>query len=359
MLSRRSLMKMGYALAASSILKHGSFAQSSGMAKAASSRDPMAFVNPEFRPILKKMLDAEMGDQGQLSASNLAQRREEMRKFILLSPPLPSPAVTEYVIPGQPGAPKVRVIVVGNSPGASKPAVLHLHGGGYVMGSPDTDKLAMQRLSIDHDCVVVSVDYRLAPETRFPDSLEDNYTALRWLHTNAKELGVDVTRLAVKGESAGGGHAAALAIAARDRAEFPICLQVLIYPMLDDRTGSSRKMPDFMGKFIWTAEDNKFGWTSLLGVPAGSSKVPLKAVPARLKNLAGLPPAFIGVGSIDLFAPEDIAYADSLVEAGVSTELHVVPGAFHGFDLLAGDAPLSKQFSAAWNSALKRAFVKI
>ena len=175
---------------------------------------------------------------------------------------------------------------------------------------------------------------------------------------NAKELGIDVKRIAIKGESAGGGHAAALAIAARDRGEYPICFQVLVYPMLDDRTGSTREVPAHLGHYLWTPASNRFGWTSLLGVPAGSAAVPPNSVPARVSNLKGLPPAFIGVGSIDLFVPEDIEYAQRLVAAGVAVELNVVPGAFHAFDGIAADASLSRQFAQAWREALHRAFTQ-
>jgi acetyl esterase/lipase len=149
-----------------------------------------------------------------------------------------------------------------------------------------------------------------------------------------------------------------LAIAARDRGEIPICFQVLIYPMLDDRTGSSQRFPPFIGRYVWTEESNRFGWTSLLGVPAGSHSVPANAVPARVNSVARLPPAFIGTGSIDLFGQEDIDYAGRLISAGVSTELNVVPGGFHGFDVIVPEANLSLQFTQAWNSALRRAFTK-
>ena len=147
-----------------------------------------------------------------------------------------------------------------------------------------------------------------------------------------------------------------LAIAARDRREIPIAFQLLIYPMLDDRTGSSRKVPPHIGGFIWTAESNVFGWTSLLGVPAGSNKVPPGSVPSRVENLAGLPPAFIGVGGIDLFVDENIEYARRLNAAGVPTELHVVPGGYHAFDLLVPTARVSTRFTDYWITALKRAF---
>jgi acetyl esterase/lipase len=160
----------------------------------------------------------------------------------------------------------------------------------------------------------------------------------------------------VGGESAGGGHAASLAIHARDRNEVPIVFQLLIYPGLDDRTGSSRLAPPAVGHFMWNASANRLAWSSLLGVPAGSSRVPAVAVPARVATVAGLPPAWIGVGALDLFVEEDMEYARRLVEAGVATELLVVRGAFHGFDLVVPDAEASKQFSASWKSALHKAF---
>lgn len=147
-----------------------------------------------------------------------------------------------------------------------------------------------------------------------------------------------------------------LAIAARDRGEVPIAFQLLIYPMLDDRTGSSRQVPPYIGAYVWGPASNRFGWSSLLGVPAGSRTVSAGAVPARVANLAGLPPAFIGVGSIDLFVAEDLEYARRLIDSGVPTELCVVPGAYHGFDIFAPEASVSKAFRASWSAALARAF---
>ncbi len=238
-----------------------------------------------------------------------------------------------------------------------KPLLLHMHGGGFMMTDPGWMPL-LQGIATDCHCVVVSVDYRLAPETRYPGALEDNYAALKWVHAHAAELGIDRSRIAVGGESAGGGHAASLAIHARDlnKEDVPICFQLLIYPELDDRTGSSHPAPPAIGHFMWTASANRLAWSSLLGVPAGSSKVPVAAVPARVASVAGLPPAWIGVGAIDLFVEEDMEYARRLVHAGVATELLVVRGAFHGFDLLVPDAEVSKQFSASWKSALRKAF---
>ena len=315
--------------------------------------DPMELVNPQFRPALKARLA--QGTPPAWNATTLTRMREEMK---LGQPPQTTPEVMRRNIPGLSGAPEVVVYIVGAARGAAKPAVLHMHGGGYVAGSAFDSRRNMQALAVEHDCVAVSVEYRLAPETTLAGSRDDNYAALAWLHANAIELGIDRTRIAIKGESAGGGHAANLAILARDRGVIPICIQVLLYPMLDDRTGSSTSVPPYIGHYGWTPESNRFGWTSLLGAPAGSAAIPPSAVPARTTNFSGLPPAWIGVGSIDLFASEDLEYARRLLLAGVATELLLVPGAFHGFNVAVPHAPLSVSFNQSWNTALARAFMK-
>lgn len=313
---------------------------------AAPSAAPHVMVDPDLAGPLK-----------QLPPLHLNQSTLPAIRSAPMFPPLPAPAPqpVEQYIPGPAGAPRLRLVIVDPAPGTkNKPALLHIHGGGYIAGKAGQDPVFLQTAAQQCGCYVVSVDYRLAPETKFPGSLEDNYTALRWLHDNAEKLGVDRTRIAVGGESAGGGHAAALAIAARDRGEIPVVFQLLIYPMLDDRTGSTRAVAPCIGTYGWTAESNRFGWTSLLGVPAGSGNVPAGAVPARVKNLAGLPPAFIAVGSIDLFVDEDIDYARRLIDACVPTELHVFPGAYHGFNLLCPDAPVTREFNRLWIHALRR-----
>jgi len=313
--------------------------------------DPAIHVDPELRgmvPVLLKMSDP-------ISAQTL----EQARKRVFGLPLLPQPQWTERMIAGPGGADSLRIYAINAGTGDQlRPAILHTHGGGFVVGTAKSELRGLQEIAAALDCVIVTVDYRLAPETPFPGSLEDNYAGLKWLCNNANELGVDKSRIAVMGESAGGGHAAMLAIAARDRGEVPLVLQALIYPMLDDRTGSTRAVPPHIGKLIWTPQSNRFGWSSLLGVPAGTRKVPYGAVPSRVDDLRNLPPAFIGVGSIDLFVQEDIAYAGRLIDAGVATELNVVPGAFHGFQLLAPRATVSKQFKAALNNALARAFAR-
>lgn len=237
------------------------------------------------------------------------------------------------IIAGPGSAQPLAVYVVNAATQGQRPAILHMHGGGFVLGSPLAFMQLLQSVAHALDCVIVSVDYRLAPETGHAEAIEDNYAALKWLYANASALGADRDRIAVMGESAGGGHAALLALMARDRGEVPLAFQCLTYPMLDDRTGSSRQVSAGKGRLVWTARQNHFGWASFLGMPPGTSLVPRSAVPARATDLRGLPPCFIAVGSIDLFADEDVDYARRLATAGVSTELHVVAGAFHGFDL--------------------------
>ncbi len=284
----------------------------------------------------------------------------EARKLPLLDPmppPMPQPIIRH--IHGAAGTPDVRIAIVDPSPGETcRPVVVHMHGGGYIVKNTMLYPM-IQKMAHDCQCVVVSVDYRLAPETPFPGSLDDNYAALKWVYDHAEELGVDSNRIAVAGESAGGGHAAALAIRARDRGEVPLILQLLLYPMLDDRTGSSRPAPTSMGRYMWNENANRFGWTALLGIPAGSSEIPANAVPSRVEELSGLAPAWIGTGSIDLFAEEDVTYAQRLMRAGVPTELLVLPGAYHGFDLLVQEAAVSKTFTQSWKAALRRAFAVV
>lgn len=190
-------------------------------------------------------------------------------------------------------------------------------------------------MAVKLNCVIASVDYRLAPETAFPGNVEDAYAALAWLVADG-ELQVDPGRVGVMGQSAGGGLAAALALLARDRGEHALAFQHLIYPMLDDRTSIGREPHPVAGEFLWTHANNRYGWRALLGDAAGGPDVSPYAAPARAVDLRGLPPAFIATGSLDLFADENIVYAQRLLGAGVSTELHVYAGGFHTFDRAPG-----------------------
>ena len=215
--------------------------------------------------------------------------------------------------------------------------IFHIHGGGYVGGSVAEVEFLHRPLAAELVCAIVSVDYRLAPETAFPGNIEDCYAALAWTFGHASEHGIDKSRIGLMGESAGGGLCAALALMARDRGDHALAFQHLIYPMLDDRTCVSEPNP-YSGEFIWHAENNLFGWTALLGEEPGGQGVSPYASPARASDLSGLPPTFIGTAALDLFVYENIEFARRLNRAGVPTELHVWPGAFHGFDLLPGPA---------------------
>lgn len=236
------------------------------------------------------------------------------------------------MVAGKAGDPDVAVVV--HRPralAAPSGAILHIHGGGYVTGDAGSMAPAHRLLALSLGCVIVSVDYRLAPETVAPGAVEDCYAALAWLVGEAVALGVDPARIGVMGESAGGGLAAALALLVRDRGEYALAFQHLIYPMLDDRTCTTDDPNPYAGEFIWSPSKNRFGWSSLLGGEPGGPDVSIYAAPARASDLAGLPPTFIAVGALDLFVDEDIEFARRLIRSGVPTELHVYAGAFHGF----------------------------
>ncbi|WP_129788154.1 alpha/beta hydrolase [Promicromonospora panici] len=243
------------------------------------------------------------------------------------------------------------------------PALLWIHGGGMVLGDAAQDSAFCRRMADELGIVVVSVEYRLAPQHPFPAPLEDCYTALQWL---ARQPDVDPARIAVGGESAGGGLAAALTLLAKERGEIRPVLQLLSYPMLDDRT-TTRTDVDPRRLRIWSPASNRFGWRGYLGsaasdgASAGASdgasagNVPPLAAPARYDDLSGLPPAWIGVGTNDLFHDEDVTYARRLQEAGVATTLHIVPGAYHNFDSIEAGAAVSQAFLRARTAALDEA----
>ena len=221
-----------------------------------------------------------------------------------------------------------------------------------MLGNPEMSDAANKIQAHQLQCVIASVDYRLAPETAHPGPVEDCYSGLKWLHDNAAELGVDPARIAIKGESAGGGLAAGLALLARDRGEVPVAYQCLTYPMIDDHSAGSDH--EYVGEFVWTRESNHFGWQSLLGCEPGSPDVSPYAAAARADDLAGLPATFIATAALDLFLEENLEYARRLTRAGVPVELHVYPGAFHGFQM-APDAVASKQYAADVINGLKLA----
>jgi len=260
-----------------------------------------------------------------------------------LVPPPPFP-VSEAFAPAF-NAPDVRLVVMNPpSKNRNRGAILHLHGGGMVVGTPDRAVADKPHLALQHDCVVVSVDYRLCPETPFPGPQQDNYAALLWLAERGDELGIDPNRIVVMGESAGGGLAASLAIMARDRKGPKLAGQVLIYPMLDWRTGGphDRYKNRHTGEFIWTREKNRYGWEALRGDYQVRDERKGWFSPSVAEDLSGLAPAYISTGALDLFLDEDLDYARRLVDCGVQTELHVYPGAIHAFELVP-DTGLAEQ----------------
>ena len=252
-------------------------------------------------------------------------------------PPPPFP-VREAFAPVA-GGPDVRLLVI-DPPNQEKDrgAILFIHGGGMVVGSADTALADKPQLALEHDCVVVAVDYRLCPETPFPGPQEDNYGALLWLAENAASLGVDPAKIVVMGASAGGGLAASLALMVRDRGGPKLAGQVLIYPMLDWRTGGPADpyRNRHTGEFIWTRDKNQFGWTALRGDYQPVDERRAWFSPALAADLSALPPAFISTGALDLFLDEDLDYARRLIDCGVRCELHVYPGAIHAFEMVPG-----------------------
>ena len=229
-----------------------------------------------------------------------------------------------------------------------RPALLWIHGGGFVIGSAAQDDAVCRHLAGELGVLVAAVDYRLAPEHRFPTPLVDCHDALAWL---AGRPDVDPDRVAIGGASAGGGLAAALALLARDRGQVRPAFQLLSYPMLDDRTA---RLPDVDERHLrlWNNKANRFGWRAYTGMEPGSTAIDPLAAPARHDHLAGLPPAWIGVGTLDLFHDEDLAYAERLRAAGVACDVLVVEGAFHGFDSVRPRAGVTQQFRAAQTRAL-------
>lgn len=243
---------------------------------------------------------------------------------------------------------EVRVHRPRAAPPGPLPALLWIHGGGFVVGAPAQDDTLCHRVADRLGVVVAAVGYRRAPEHPFPAGLHDCHDALVWVA--GREV-VDADRVAIGGASAGGGLAASLALLARERGEVRPVLQLLTYPMLDDRT-VLRTDVDERDFRLWNNGANRFGWRSYLGAEPGSANVSGLAAPARHEDLGGLPPAWIGVGTADLFHDEDLGYGDRLREAGVPCDVHVAEGAFHGFDGLRPRAGVSRRFDAARVGAL-------
>ncbi|MCB1686895.1 MAG: alpha/beta hydrolase [Halioglobus sp.] len=264
--------------------------------------------------------------------------------------------IAEQAIAGPEGAPEVPVrIYTPEGLNAAVPGILHIHGGGFVIGNLDSEHGTCVALCRRLGVVIVSVDYRLAPETPYPGPLEDCYAALQWASSNSARLQIDPARLAIFGQSAGGGLAAALALLARDRSGPAICFQYLGIPELDDRLQTS-SMQRFVDTPMWNRPNAEISWDFYLGdqYQRGADNVPYHAAPARAEDLTGLPPAYVNTMEFDPLRDEGVEYALKLMRAGVATELHSFPGTFHGSSLFSS-ARISQRESREMFAVLERA----
>ncbi|GAA4605940.1 acetyl esterase/lipase [Actinoplanes octamycinicus] len=305
-------------------------------------------VDPEARAALDARLAAVPG--GFQAIGDIVARRAAIEEMTSTSQAPPNPRIhsQDHTIPATPEV----LVRVYRPAGTSEtlPGIYCIHGGGMVQGNIDGDRATASLLCEQINAVVVSVRYRLAPEHPYPAAVEDCYTGLTWMVDNAAELGLDPRRVAVYGASAGGGLTIATALLARDRGGPPISFMMPIYPMIDDRheTASSREITD-LGS--WDRDTSIQAWTWYLGGRPADGY----AAPARAEDLTGLPPAFIDVGTVDLFRDEDITFAQRLMAAGVPTELHVHPGSYHGAESLAPDSALARRTWQLRLDALRRA----
>ena len=307
-------------------------------------------VDPELRDALA------LWPQAPLTAETLTRRRAEALALLNSVPQPDLPDIEAGVIHVESlfGAKPIRVLTYRPiSSDEPLPVILHIHGGGFVMGSPEMKDVENRLFASELRCAIYSVNYRLAPEAPHPAPLEDIYSVFAWLHANAGRLRLDPTRIGIKGESGGGGFAAAAALYARDRQGPKFAFQHLIYPMIDDRTAVRKDLHPCVGEFVWTQENNYFGWHSLLGEEPGSAGISPYAAAARAEDVSGLPPTYISVGGLDLFLEENLTYADRLSRAGVPVELHMYPRAYHGF-YRATNARVTRQAEHDTREALRR-----
>lgn len=311
--------------------------------------DLEAAVDDVHRQVLQ-MLPPEL-----LDLSDIPACRTIISGFLeaMPTPDLPEGVeITEQMVPGHGGDPDVRVRVYRPaSLPADAAALLWIHGGGMVLLDADNDDPLCAMRAAEHNCLVVSVDYRLAPETPAPGLVHDCYAGLAWLASNASELGVDPERIAIGGASAGGGLAAGLALFARDQGGPAIAGQLLVYPMLDHRnqTPSSHAIVD---PRVWNRQSNLLAWEAYLG----GGEPTIYSSPSLADDLSGLPPAYITCGTLDMFLDENIAYAQQLGRNGVGADLHIYTGAFHASNSFIADHPTSQRWRAGEEDFLARVF---
>jgi acetyl esterase/lipase len=305
--------------------------------------------DPEIAPLVPMMpVESDWTDM-------LAARAgmAEMIKSMLGSQADPEGVSCEdRVIPGPADAPELTVRIYRPEGSAGVlPGALYIHGGGFCVGDLETEHVGVCQTTLAAEAIVVSVDYRLAPEHAFPAGIEDCYAALVWMTQNAGELGIDVEHVAVMGGSAGGGLAAGTALMARDRGGPALCFQVLNIPELDDRL-ETPSMKQFVDTPLWNRPNAIVSWRYYLGDALGGDISPY-AAPARAEDLKGLPPAYVSTMEYDPLRDEGLIYAMRMLEHGVSVELHQFPGTFHGSSLV-GNAEVSRRGSEEMMGALRR-----
>lgn len=317
------------------------------------SSEPIRFRAPWIEPELAKFLARVPPERLSSNALDFADLPAHRERAALLPVPETIPGVTfeDRTLPRS--SLRVRIFAPDNRT-RMLPAMLWIHGGGMVSGRVEGDNRRLSEYAAAAGLVCVSVDYRLAPEHPYPAPLDDCYAALVWLAENAAELGVDASRLAIGGASAGGGLTAATTLLARDREGPALQFQLLASPMLDHRN-ATRSIQEAENLPTWNRRCNRGGWEAYLGPLADSDAVPGYASPARAQDLAGLPPAFIDVGSADGFRDEVFDYAQRLMHAGVPVELHLYAGAFHGFEAFAPDSRIALEAARLRAEALRRA----
>lgn len=303
------------------------------------------YIDPELKAF------AEAFPRFDISDATLANVREHVDMLAQLEDPRPSGVERhEIQVPGLQADPKVRCLVymqIKQQP--NKPALLQIHGGGMVLSGPEISDSRNIAIASHLGITVVSVDYRLAPEHPFPAALDDCHAVWRWLTQSDNPLNIEQAKIGVSGDSAGGGLAASLCLRLRETSDTAPAFQQLIHPMLDDRTSAvSKDLDTSLGNFVWTNDNNRYGWAAYLG-----DTDPAIAVPARAAHYNNLPPTWICVGSLDLFLDENISLARNLIHAGVPAELQIYPGACHGFSMAKGTS-LANRFESDYLQSLGR-----
>lgn len=311
--------------------------------------------DPDFDEVLAIIAASESVDWSDPEA--IKRSRTGSRLSVLSGAPKGDPIPSEdRVVPGLDGDPDIGVRVYRPSTAVASPVpgIVFIHGGGFMTGTVDQSDAMLGNWVESLGIVVVSVDYRLAPEDPYPAGVHDCYAALVWLAAHVDELGIDPERIAIAGPSAGGGLAAGTALMARDRGGPALCYQLLQIPEVDDRL-ETWSMRTFTDTPIWNRPSAEWSWKHYLGDLYGSDDVPYYAAPSRCEDLSGLPPTFVTTMEFDPLRDEGIDYAVRLMQAGVSVELHSFPGTFHGSAMVPG-ARISKQDARITREALRRAF---